>query len=113
MKFSRVIRLVFASIYLTVALQPAQAEQFAIVVLPDTQSYLNANSAIFFAQIQWISDNANSLDADTDGDIEEIIYVTHLGDIVDTISCNPTDVNPPVPCHGARSSSPLRTAAEG
>ena len=75
-----------AAIFLATAVPRANAEQFSIVVLPDTQSYLNANAAIFAAQTQWIAANAGPLD-------ENIIYVTHLGDIVDTISCNPSDQN--------------------
>jgi len=71
-----------AAVFLITAVPRADAEQFSIIVLPDTQSYLNSNAAIFAAQTQWIALNAVS---------ENIIYVTHLGDIVNTISCDPTD----------------------
>jgi|GEM_PF-2777922 len=58
---------------------PLCAEQFSIVVLPDTQNYTDSNPAIFNAQTQWIADNQVA---------ENIIYVSHLGDLVDTLTCN-------------------------
>jgi Mg-chelatase subunit ChlD len=62
------------------------AEQFTFVFLPDTQNYLerdttggtpvSANPAIFEAQTQWIANNAAT---------ENIVYVGHLGDIVNGV----------------------------
>ncbi len=86
-------------IILATSLVPVRAEQFAIVVLPDTQAYLDhasdtitgGNAQIFFRQTQWIADNLNTMDFDTNGDVEEIIYVTHTGDIVNQGDCNPAD----------------------
>ncbi len=54
---------------------PALAEKFSIVVLPDTQFYSKDNPSIFEAQTQWIERNREK---------ENIIYVAHLGDIVDS-----------------------------
>lgn len=89
MKNSNAIQNIFkfvalAFVLLASPIPRAEAEQFSIVVLPDTQSYLNANEPIFAAQTQWIADNAVA---------ENIIYVTHLGDIVDTGTCQPTDAH--------------------
>jgi hypothetical protein len=54
-----------------------QNPSFTIVVLPDSQKYLlnGAYPQIFTSQTQWIVDNAVS---------ENIVFVTHEGDIVDT-----------------------------
>ncbi len=78
-------------------LTSSQAEQFIIAVVPDTQAYLdhngdsvtNGNAQIFFAQTQWLANNLNTLDRDTNGEVEEIIYITHTGDIVNQGDCNP------------------------
>jgi len=53
---------------------PYDLENFTIIVLPDTQYYSESHSDIFDAQTQWIVDNIESMD---------IIFVTHLGDVVD------------------------------
>jgi uncharacterized repeat protein (TIGR02543 family) len=52
-------------------------EDFTIVVLPDTQNYTTSDSlaAIFSSQTQWIVDNETT---------KNIVFVTHVGDIVDT-----------------------------
>lgn len=50
-------------------------EDFTIIVLPDTQLYAQSYPGIFTAQIQWIIDNEAE---------ENIVFVTHLGDIVNT-----------------------------
>jgi hypothetical protein len=57
----------------------ASAEDFALVVLPDTQKYAcdvscGSNSQIFAAQTGWIVNNKNALN---------VAYVAHLGDIVE------------------------------
>ena len=57
----------------------ASAEDFAIIVLPDTQNYscgasCGSSSAIFEAQTQWIVNNREALN---------IVYVAHEGDIVE------------------------------
>ena len=55
------------------------AEDFTIIVLPDTQNYscgasCGSSSAIFEAQIQWIVNNKEAMN---------IVYVAHEGDIVE------------------------------
>jgi hypothetical protein len=50
-------------------------EDFTIIVLPDTQLYAQDYPDIFSNQIQWIIDNKAT---------ENIVFVTHLGDIVNT-----------------------------
>jgi lysophospholipase L1-like esterase len=50
------------------------AEDFTIMVLPDTQMYSDNYPEIFQAQTQWIVDNKNTLN---------IVYVAHEGDIVE------------------------------
>ncbi|MCH9693198.1 MAG: VWA domain-containing protein [Gammaproteobacteria bacterium] len=59
----------------------ADAETFSIVVLPDTQFYTQDNPDIFDTQTAWIRTNQAA---------ENIIYVAHLGDIVDSAGCNST-----------------------
>ena len=66
-------------IFLFLQAEFAIAEEFSIVVLPDTQFYSQNNPAIFNAQTQWIRTNLAT---------ENIIYVAHLGDIVDSFGCN-------------------------
>ena len=70
---------------------PVSSEEFTIIVLPDTQFYSERHPVIFTAQTQWIRDNKDTLDWDNDGTSEPIIYVAHMGDIVDDNLCNPTD----------------------
>ena len=53
----------------------AGAEDFTIVVLPDTQKYAESYPDIFTSQTQWIIDNKDALN---------IVFVTHEGDIVQT-----------------------------
>ena len=53
---------------------PAAAQDFRIVVLPDTQEYAADYPAIYQAQTQWIADRAA---------LDNIRFVSHLGDIVD------------------------------
>ena len=54
----------------------ASAEDFAIVVLPDTQNYSDDNPDTYFrAQTQWIVENKDTLN---------IVYVAHEGDIVNS-----------------------------
>ena len=50
------------------------AFDFTVVALPDTQMYARYWPEIYLAQTQWIVDNASE---------ERIIFVTHLGDVVD------------------------------
>lgn len=49
---------------------------FTVVALPDTQTYAKNYPEIFYAQVQWIVDNAEK---------ERIAFVTHLGDIVNNV----------------------------
>lgn len=53
---------------------PYNLENFTIIVLPDTQYYSEKYPWIFDNQTQWIIKNKESLN---------IVFVTHLGDIVD------------------------------
>lgn len=67
-------------------LDPAPAETFSIVVIPDTQAYKGlgtksqpeskdpVTNAIFEAHTRWISENL---------DRQHIVFVSHVGDIVD------------------------------
>lgn len=50
------------------------AQNFSIIVLPDTQYYSESYPAIYEAQTQWIVNNKDALN---------IVYVAHVGDIVD------------------------------
>ena len=63
----------------------AQSEKFSIVVIPDTQWYAESNSPIFKAQTQWVVDNQVN---------ENIIYVAHLGDLKDDLSCDNKNLGP-------------------
>jgi hypothetical protein len=49
-------------------------EPFTVILLPDTQHYSESHPEIFEAQTQWIVDNRAALN---------IVYVGHLGDIVE------------------------------
>ena len=50
------------------------AEDFSIIVLPDTQYYSESYPAIFETQAQWIVNNKDALN---------IVHVAHVGDIVE------------------------------
>lgn len=52
---------------------PQPEDYFTVAVLPDTQIYSESYPEIFSRQTQWIADNAQS---------ENIVFVAHLGDIV-------------------------------
>ncbi len=49
-------------------------EYFTLAVIPDTQFYSELYPAIFTAQTQWIADNKEA---------QNIVFATHLGDIID------------------------------
>ena len=51
-----------------------EADYFTIAVIPDTQNYSKNYPDIFDIQTRWIADNV---------DAENIVFVAHLGDIVD------------------------------
>lgn len=53
---------------------PEPAAPFTIVALPDTQYYSESYPSVFVAQTQWIVDHREEMN---------IVYVAHLGDIVD------------------------------
>lgn len=55
-------------------LPPLPEGAFSLVALPDTQAYSAGQPAIFEAEIQWILDHLEE---------QRIVFVTHLGDIVD------------------------------
>src|ERR1039458_5100578 len=49
------------------------AAPFTIVMLPDTQHYSRKYPELFMAQTEWVKENR---------DKENIVFVTHVGDIV-------------------------------
>ena len=57
---------------------------FSIVVIPDTQMYVEQHPEVFEAQVDWIVANEA---------VENIIYVAHLGDLKDDLSCDTKTVN--------------------
>jgi len=59
-------------------------EPFTVVALPDTQYYSDHYPEVYEAQTQWIADNR---------DKERIVFVTHLGDIVDNGPSNRQWIN--------------------
>jgi calcineurin-like phosphoesterase family protein len=54
-------------------------DDFSIIALPDTQYYSQSYPQIFLAQTQWIAQNAKN---------QNIIFVTHSGDIVNNYNDN-------------------------
>nr|WP_319395372.1 DNRLRE domain-containing protein [uncultured Desulfobacter sp.] len=67
------IALFAATILYTSGTEPAVAEDFTVIALPDTQNYSEHYPEIYTSQTQWIVDSANTLNTQ---------FVTHLGDIV-------------------------------
>jgi hypothetical protein len=69
--------LIFVGLFLiplnTITAITAFAENFTIIVLPDTQNYASWYPDTFSTQTQWIVDNRENLN---------IVYVAHVGDIV-------------------------------
>jgi parallel beta-helix repeat protein len=63
----------------TASANPSQ-ENFTIVVLPDTQFYSESYPWIFENQTEWIVQNENS---------QNIVFVAHIGDVVNTASSIP------------------------
>ncbi len=55
---------------------------FSIVMLPDTQKYSEKRPDLFFAQTNWIKQNR---------DKENIVFVTHVGDLVQNRSKKPSE----------------------
>lgn len=55
---------------------------FTIAMLPDTQRYSEQRPDLFFAQTKWIKQNARR---------ENIRFVTHVGDLVQNRSKNPSE----------------------
>lgn len=53
---------------------PTAARPFTVVMLPDTQFYSKSHPDLFHAQTDWIKQNRKW---------ENIVFVTHMGDIVD------------------------------
>lgn len=82
-KFSMKVFSLVAIILVLLSLKIAQsvsAEDFTIIILPDTQFYSKSYPAIFSTQTQWIVDNKGALN---------IAYVAHVGDIVDSYNQTP------------------------
>ena len=57
---------------------------FTLAILPDTQMYVEQHPEILEAQMDWIVANQEA---------ENIIYVAHLGDLKDDLSCDNKTVN--------------------
>lgn len=55
---------------------------FTLVMLPDTQRYSEKRPDLFFAQTQWIKENRER---------ENIVFVTHVGDLVQNRSKQPSE----------------------
>jgi uncharacterized repeat protein (TIGR02543 family) len=53
---------------------------YSIIILPDTQSYVKDKPAVMDAQLDWIVDNK---------DDRNIVFVGHVGDIVQNFDLNP------------------------
>jgi len=68
-----VIRLRCLVVFIFLSVCALMAQDFSIVLLPDTQNYSATNPAIFNSQTQWIAANAGT---------RNIKLVLHLGDIV-------------------------------
>lgn len=53
---------------------PAPDNSFSIVVLPDTQAYVTAQSEFYFdSEVSWILNNRES---------QKVVFVSHVGDII-------------------------------
>jgi hypothetical protein len=76
------------SFIITITSQTASAsppsENFTIVALPDTQFYSSSHPTIFDNQTNWIVQNENGMIQNENA--QNIVFVAHLGDIVDTAS---------------------------
>lgn len=72
MRFS-LTRCFVASLIISVLTSPAWAARFRVIALPDTQNYSEFHPGIFTGQTNWIKANVSS---------QSIVFVTHLGDIV-------------------------------
>ena len=57
------------------AVEALAAENFTIIVLPDTQFYSASYPGIFDNQTRWVADEAEDLN---------VVFVTHEGDVVDS-----------------------------
>jgi hypothetical protein len=64
------------------AAAPTQQQPFSMVLLPDTQYYSQRWPDLFFAQTNWIKKNR---------DKENIVFVMHLGDLVQNRSFRPSE----------------------
>jgi len=60
----------------------ADRAPFTIVMLPDTQRYSETRPDLFFAQTRWIKENRIK---------ENIVFVTHVGDLVQNRSKKPSE----------------------
>lgn len=59
-----------------------QQKPFTMVLLPDTQLYSQKHPQTFFAQTNWIKENREQ---------ENIVFVIHLGDLVQNFSHRPNE----------------------
>ena len=60
--------------YGAIARDETESGSFTVVVLPDTQGYVEANPEIFYSQTEWIVENRDDLNTK---------LVVHLGDLVE------------------------------
>jgi hypothetical protein len=74
-------RVMIALVLLGILAPAAPAsDYFTVVLLPDTQKYSESWPEIYLAQTQWIRDNVAA---------ENIVFVSHLGDIVENGAYGP------------------------
>ena len=69
-----VVLMLCVLLQITPALGSEGKESFSIIMLPDTQNYSNRYPDIFNSQTLWVRNNKES---------KNIVFVTHVGDIVD------------------------------
>jgi len=76
LKFFFLFSFVFILI-INISITAAPGEDFTLILLPDTQNESWLNPAAFNSQTQWIVNNKAA---------KNIVFVTHVGDIVNTAS---------------------------
>jgi hypothetical protein len=74
------MKLLLLALLLTARLWAAPAPDFTIVALPDTQKYTEHRPDLFQSQVDWIIAQRTNLN---------IVYVAHLGDVVDDGDLDP------------------------
>jgi hypothetical protein len=64
-------------LFVNTNISAAPGEEFSLILLPDSQNDAQFFPSIFMSQTQWIADNKTT---------KNIVFVTHVGDIVNTLS---------------------------